>query len=105
MDFLSGKNLADTLRNACDSAKRRFWVASPYIGGWSEVRRIIGRKSILRVNQRSRIPLHRCAFDCHASYRDNVDLSPSRNQSHEPRSVPSRDSLLKVRVKRCKTGL
>jgi hypothetical protein len=43
MDILKGKALVDALRSAADGAHERFWVASPYIGGWpGNVRRIIG---------------------------------------------------------------
>src|SRR5215471_1343685 len=43
MQVLSGRNLSRTLRSACDSAQQRLWIASPYVGGWQEVRRIVGR--------------------------------------------------------------
>jgi len=43
MYVLSGQSLSHSLRNACDSAKRRLWIAAPYVGAWEEVRRIIGR--------------------------------------------------------------
>lgn len=44
MDILSEKNLARRLRKACDSVKKRLWIASPYVGGWESVRRLLGRK-------------------------------------------------------------
>jgi hypothetical protein len=34
--------LADDLRALADSAKHRLWIASPYIGSWKAVKRIIG---------------------------------------------------------------
>jgi PLD-like domain len=34
--------LATTLRSLADSAKHRLWVACPYIGSWSAVKRILG---------------------------------------------------------------
>ena len=44
MDLLTGKDLARRLRDACDSVKQRLWIASPYVGGWKSVRRILGRR-------------------------------------------------------------
>jgi hypothetical protein len=44
MNVLSGKKLAASLRKACDRTRRRLWIASPYVGNWEMVRRVIGRK-------------------------------------------------------------
>lgn len=44
MKTLFEQSLVDTLRRLMDSAKRRIWIASPYIGGVSAVSRILGRK-------------------------------------------------------------
>lgn len=40
--ILSGQSLVDTLREQCDQAKERIWIASPYIGTFKDVQKIIG---------------------------------------------------------------
>ena len=40
--ILSGQSLVDTLRGRCDQAKKRIWIASPYIGTFQDVQKIIG---------------------------------------------------------------
>ena len=40
--ILSGQSLVDTLREHCDQAKKRIWIASPYIGTFKDVQKIIG---------------------------------------------------------------
>lgn len=40
--ILSGQSLVDTLREHCDQAKERIWIASPYIGIFKDVQKIIG---------------------------------------------------------------
>ena len=40
--ILSGQSLVDTLREHCDQAKERIWIASPYIGTFKDVQKIIG---------------------------------------------------------------
>ena len=40
--ILSGQSLVDTLREHCDQAKKRIWIASPYIGNVKDVQKIIG---------------------------------------------------------------
>lgn len=40
--ILSGQSLVDTLREHCDQAKERIWIASPYIGSFKDVQKIIG---------------------------------------------------------------
>ena len=40
--ILSGQSLVDTLREHCDQAKKRIWIASPYIGNFKDVQKIIG---------------------------------------------------------------
>lgn len=40
--ILSGQSLVDTLREHCDQAKKRIWIASPYIGCFKDVQKIIG---------------------------------------------------------------
>jgi hypothetical protein len=42
MDPLKPSDFALELRGRVDSAKRRLWVASPYIGSWEAVSRILG---------------------------------------------------------------
>lgn len=32
------------MRNLCDQVKKRLWIASPFIGNWPAVRKILGRK-------------------------------------------------------------
>jgi len=44
MRILSGQNLVDVMREHCDRLAKRLWIASPFIGEWSSVRRILGRK-------------------------------------------------------------
>lgn len=40
--ILTTENLASTLRKKCDQAKKRIWIVSPFIGGFSKVQKIIG---------------------------------------------------------------
>ena len=40
--ILSGQSLVDTLRERCDQATKRIWIASPYIGIFKDVQKIIG---------------------------------------------------------------
>lgn len=40
--ILSGQSLVNTLREHCDQAKERIWIASPYIGNFKDVQKIIG---------------------------------------------------------------
>jgi len=40
--ILSGQNLVNALREHCDQAKKRIWIASPYIGTFKDVQKIIG---------------------------------------------------------------
>ena len=40
--ILSGQSLVNTLREHCDQAKKRIWIASPYIGTFKDVQKIIG---------------------------------------------------------------
>lgn len=40
--ILSGQSLVDTLREHCDQATKRIWIASPYIGTFKDVQKIIG---------------------------------------------------------------
>ena len=40
--ILSGQSLVDTLREHCNQAKKRIWIASPYIGTFKDVQKIIG---------------------------------------------------------------
>ena len=40
--ILSGQSLVDTLREHCDQAKERIWIASPYIGTFKDIQKIIG---------------------------------------------------------------
>ena len=40
--ILSGQHLINALREHCDQAKERIWIASPYIGNFKDVQKIIG---------------------------------------------------------------
>lgn len=40
--ILSGQKLVDTLRAHCDSAQKRIWIASPFIGHLNDIERILG---------------------------------------------------------------
>ena len=40
--ILSGQHLVNALREHCDQAKERIWIASPYIGTFKDVQKIIG---------------------------------------------------------------
>ena len=40
--ILSGQNLVNALREHCDQATKRIWIASPYIGTFKDVQKIIG---------------------------------------------------------------
>ena len=44
---LYGQDLVNTLRDKCDHAKRRIWIASPFIGGLKDVRKVIGGRWML----------------------------------------------------------
>ncbi len=44
MILLTEQKQIDTLREKCDNAKRRIWIASPYIGSLKDVKKIIGGK-------------------------------------------------------------
>lgn len=44
MVIYSGQKLLDVLSTASRSARKRLWIASPYIGSWKSVRCILGRK-------------------------------------------------------------
>jgi hypothetical protein len=39
---LTGQRLVDQLHSAVGLAKHRLWIASPYIGAWKDVKRILG---------------------------------------------------------------
>lgn len=40
--ILEGQKLVDTLNSKCKGAKKRIWIASPFIGNLKDVKRIIG---------------------------------------------------------------
>ena len=44
MEIVTGQALIDLLRKKCNQAKYRLWIASPYIGSYSSVCRILGSK-------------------------------------------------------------
>lgn len=44
MKTLSHTELADVVRDCADAVEYRFWIAVPYIGGWTSVECIIGNK-------------------------------------------------------------
>lgn len=43
MHIETGKKLVFGLRTLCDGVKKRLWIATPFIGYWTAVRKIIGR--------------------------------------------------------------
>ena len=43
MIVLTRPQLGHELRKLCDSAKARLWIASPYVGEWKAVKRLLGR--------------------------------------------------------------
>ena len=47
MVLLTEQQQIDVLREKCDSAKKRIWIASPYIGGLKDVLKIIGGRWML----------------------------------------------------------
>ena len=47
MKLLSEQQQIDILREKCDNAKARIWIASPYIGALKDVQKIIGGKWLL----------------------------------------------------------
>lgn len=47
MELLTEQQQIDVIRNKCDNAKRRIWIASPYIGKLKDVQKIIGGKWLL----------------------------------------------------------
>lgn len=44
MEFGTGTQLVNKLRSLCNSVQKRLWIASPFIGNWTAVRKILGRK-------------------------------------------------------------
>jgi hypothetical protein len=42
MRIATGKQLSANLRRWTDGVRRRLWVSSPFVGGWSAVQRILG---------------------------------------------------------------
>jgi hypothetical protein len=44
MKIVSEAQLVETVRSLCDNVTKRLWIASPYVGNWTAVRRIIGRE-------------------------------------------------------------
>ena len=42
MKTLTGQDLASELRGLCDGISRRLWIACPFVGDWSAVRRVLG---------------------------------------------------------------
>ena len=44
MELLTEQQQIDVLRNHCENARKRIWIASPYIGGLKDVQKIIGGK-------------------------------------------------------------
>lgn len=44
MKLLMGAKLVNELRSLCDGVRKRLWIASPFIGSWTAVRKITGRK-------------------------------------------------------------
>lgn len=44
MKVLSGQILIDEVRSRCERLASRLWIASPFIGDWKAVRKILGRK-------------------------------------------------------------
>jgi phosphatidylserine/phosphatidylglycerophosphate/cardiolipin synthase-like enzyme len=44
--MLYGQGLIDTAAALFRSARKRIWIATPYIGGWISVQRIMGTKWI-----------------------------------------------------------
>jgi len=44
--LLTGQGLVDALRGMCDGVRERLWVASPFVGRWPSVRRVLGRRWI-----------------------------------------------------------
>ena len=47
MELLSEQQQIDTIRDKCETAKTRVWIASPYIGGLKDVQKIIGGRWLL----------------------------------------------------------
>lgn len=47
MELLTEQQQIDVLRNHCENARKRIWIASPYIGGLKDVQKIIGGKWLL----------------------------------------------------------
>jgi hypothetical protein len=44
MQIETGNELAKNLRALCDKAEERLWIASPFVGAWSAIRKILGRR-------------------------------------------------------------
>jgi hypothetical protein len=48
MEILHGPALGLKLRELSDSAKRRVWIVSPYIGRWPAVSALLGAMVVFR---------------------------------------------------------
>lgn len=46
MKLETGTHLVNKLRSLSDAIQKRLWIASPFIGNWTAVRKILGRKWI-----------------------------------------------------------
>jgi hypothetical protein len=44
MEIETGSLLVNKLRSLCDCVQKRLWIASPFIGNWTAVRKILGRR-------------------------------------------------------------
>lgn len=42
MKILTGQGLVNELRKHADAVCRKIWIASPYIGSWAAVQRVLG---------------------------------------------------------------
>ena len=47
MELLTEQQQIDVLRNHCENAQKRIWIASPYIGSLKDIQKIIGGKWLL----------------------------------------------------------
>jgi hypothetical protein len=50
MQIETGSLLVNKLRSLCDCVQKRLWIASPFIGKWTAVRKILGRRWVDEAN-------------------------------------------------------
>lgn len=50
MNTVSGQELVDRLNELSNKAKKRLWIASPYLGEFNAIQRILGSETLCNFN-------------------------------------------------------